>query len=116
MKITRRSNRRLPSLLELSIYLFAVIVFCVINWTILKAVNPEQRAPKSFESMVLEQMLEDMPPMTLPEDRMMLDGFGRSGSYALGLDPWMLSSEAFSRYGIERDIMLEEWMIDTAAW
>ena len=119
MKITKRSNRRLPSPLELSIYLCAVIVFCVINWTLLKVVNPEQRAPKSFESMVVESMLEDLPPVTLPADRMMsndVGNFAASSEHAIRLEPWMLSFEAFSLFDTESEIILEDWMISTDTW
>ena len=119
MKITKRSNRRLPSPLELSIYLCAVIVFCVINWTLLKAVNPEQRAPKTFESMVVESMLEDLPPVTLPADGMMTNDvidFAESSEHAIRLEPWMLSFEAFSLFDTESEIILEDWMISTATW
>ena len=119
MKITRRSNRRLPSPLELSIYLCAVIVFCVINWTLRKVVNPEQRAPKSFESMVVESMLEDLPPVTLPADRVKsnnVDNFAESSEYAIRLEPWMISFESFSLFNTESEIILEDWMISTATW
>jgi hypothetical protein len=119
MKITKRSNRRLPSPLELSIYLCAVIVFCVINWTILKAVNPEQRAPKSFESMVVEQMLEDLPPVTIPEERTMSNdvvNLAESSEHAIRLEPWMISLETFSLFDIESEIILEDWMISTVTW
>jgi hypothetical protein len=119
MKFMKRSNRRLPSPLELSIYLCAVIVFCVINWTLLKAVNPEQPAPKSFESMVVESMLEQLTPVTLPEDRMMLmqnGNFAASSEHALRLEPWMLRYEAFFRSNTESEIILEDWMIDISTW
>jgi hypothetical protein len=120
MKITKRSNRRLPSPLELSIYLCAVIVFCVINWILLKkAVNPEQRAQKSLESMLVESMLEDLPPVTLPADRMIsndVDNFAESSEHAIRLEPWMLSLEAFSLFDTESEIILEDWMISTDTW
>jgi len=119
MKITKRSNRRLPSPLELSIYLCAVIVFCVINWTLLKTVNTKQRAPKSIELMVVESMLADLPPMTLPDDRMMSNdvfNFEESNELAIRLEPWMLSFEAFSLFDTESEIILEDWMISTATW
>ncbi len=112
----KRSNKRLPSPLELSIYLCAVIVFCVVNWTLLKAVNPDQPPPKSFESIVVEEMLEDLPPVTLDADRMNPDDYGRSGSHGIGLAPRMLSSAAFSLFDIESEIMLEDWMIDISTW
>jgi len=119
MKITKRSNRRLPSPLELSIYLCAVIVFCVINWTLLKAVNPEQRAPKSIELMVVESMLEDLPPVTLQDDRVMSNdvyNLEESSELAIRLEPWMLSFEAFSLFDTESEIILEDWMINSATW
>lgn len=115
----KRSNRRLPSPLELSIYLCAVIVFCVVNWTLLKAVNPDQPTPKSFESMVVESMLEDLPPVTLPMDRMMLMDIGSissSSEHTLRLEPWMLNYEAFLLFNTEREIILEDWMIDISTW
>ena len=119
MKITKRSNRRLPSPLELSIYLCAVIAFCVINWTLLKTVNPDQPAPKSFESVVVEAMLDDLPPVTLPEDKMMtidVSNFAEFSEQTLKLEPWMLNYEAFSLFNIESEIILEDWMIDITTW
>ncbi len=109
MKITKRSNRMLPSPLELSFYLFAVIAFCVINWTLLKAINPEQRAPKSFESMVVEAMLEELPPVTLPVDKKLTIDHSNFAD-------WMLNYEAFSLFDTEGEIILEEWMISTITW
>ena len=119
MRFTKRSRRRLPSPLELSLYLFAVIAFCVINWTLLKTVNPEQRAPKSFESMVFEYMIEDLPPVTLQDDRMMSNdvyNLEESSELAIRLEPWMLSFEAFSLFDTESEIILEDWMINSATW
>lgn len=119
MKVTKRSNRRLPSPLELLFYLFAVIAFCVINWTLLKAVNPDQPAPKSFESVVVEAMLDDLPPVTLPEDKMMtidVSNFAEFSEQTLKLEPWMLNYEAFSLFNIESEIILEDWMIDITTW
>lgn len=110
MKITKRFNRRLPSPLELSFYLFAVIAFCVINWTLLKTINPEQPAPKSFESMVVEKMLEELPPVTLPADKMM------TIKQTLKLESWMLNYGAFSLFDTEGEIILEDWMINTSTW
>ena len=119
MRITKRSKRRLPSPLELSFYLFAVIAFCVINWTLLKVVNPEQRAPKSIELMVVESMLEDLPPVTLQDDRVMSNdvyNLEESSELAIRLEPWMLSFEAFSLFDTESEIILEDWMISTITW
>lgn len=110
MKITKRFNRRLPSPLELSFYLFAVIAFCVINWTLLKAINPEQPAPKSFESMVVEAMLEELPPVTLPADKMM------TIKQTSKLESWMLNYGVFSLFDTEDEIILEDWMINTSTW
>lgn len=119
MKVTKRSNRRLPSPLELLFYLFAVIAFCVINWTLLKTVNPDQPAPKSFESVVVEEMLKELPPVTLPEDKMMtidVSNFAEFSEQTLKLEPWMLNYEAFSPFNIESEIILEDWMIDITTW
>jgi hypothetical protein len=119
MRITRRSKRRLPSPLELSFYLFAVIAFCVINWTLLKAVNPDKPPPKSFESVLVEAMLDDLDPVTLPEDKMMtldVGNFAEFSEQTLKLEPWMLNFEAFSRFNTESEIILEDWMISTITW
>jgi hypothetical protein len=119
MKFMKRSNRRLPSPLELSIYLCAVIVFCVVNWTLLKAVNPDKPPQKSFESIVLENMLENLPPVSLPNDSMMLmdmGNFSSSSEHTLRLEPWMLSYESFFLFNTEREIVLEDWMIDVSTW
>ena len=110
MKITKRSNRKLPSPLELSFYLFAVIAFCVINWTLLRAIKPEQRAPKSFESMVIEAMLEGLPPVTLPADKML------TIEQTLKLEPWMSNYGVFPLFDTEGEIILEDWMINTTTW
>jgi hypothetical protein len=119
MRITKRSKRKLPSPLELSFYLFAVIAFCVINWTLLKAVNPDQPAPKSLESMVVEEMLKELPPVTLPSDKMMtidISNFAEFSEQTLKLEPWMLNYEAFSLFNTEGEIILEDWMINTSTW
>ena len=119
MRIKKRSKRRLPTPLELSLYLFAVIAFCVINWTLLKAVNPNKPAQKSFETVIVEEMLKDLPPVTLPEDKMMtidLNNFTELSEQTLKLEPWMLSIEAFSLFNTESEIKLEDWMISTLTW
>ena len=119
MRITKRSKRRLPSPLELSFYLFAVIAFCVINWTLLKAVNPDKPPPKSFESVLVEAMLDDLEPVALSEDKMMtpdVDNFAEFSEQTLKLEPWMLNVEAFSRFNTESEIILEDWMIRTITW
>ena len=119
MRITKRSKRRLPSPLELSFYLFAVIAFCVINWTLLKTVNPDKPAPKSIESVIVEEMLKELPPVTLPENKMMtidLSNFAEFSEQTLKLEPWMLNFEAFSRFNTESEIILEDWMISTITW
>ena len=119
MRFTKRSRRRLPSPLELSFYLFAVIAFCVINWTLLKTVKPNKPAPKSIESVIVEEMLKELPPVTLPENKMMtidLSNFAEFSEQTLKLEPWMLNFEAFSRFNTESEIILEDWMISTATW
>ena len=119
MRIAKRSKRRLPSPLELSFYLFAVIAFCVINWTLLKTVNPDKPAPKSIESVIVEEMLKDLDPVTLQEDKMdTLDvgNFAEFSEQTLKLEPWMLNFEAFSRFNTESEIILEDWMISTITW
>jgi len=119
MRFKKRRIRRLPSPLELSFYLFAVIAFGVINWTLLNAVNHNQPAPKSFESVVVEAMLENLPPVTLPEDKIMsgdLDNATGFSEQTLKLEPWMLHVEAFSRFDTETEIALEDWMLSTATW
>jgi hypothetical protein len=119
MRITKRSKRRLPSPLELSFYLFAVIAFCVINWTLLKTVNPDKPAPKSIESVIVEEMLKDLDPVILPEDEMMtidVNNFAELSEQTLKLEPWMLNFEAFSRFNTESEIILEDWMINTSTW
>ncbi len=119
MRITKRSKRRLPSPLELSFYLFAVIAFCVINWTLLKVVNPDKPPPKSFESVIIEEMLKDLDPVTLAEDKMMtldVGNFAEFSEQTLKIEPWMLNIEAFSRFNTESEIILEDWMISTSTW
>lgn len=119
MRRKRRSNRKLPSPLELALYLSAVIVFCVINWKLLKAVNPNEPAPKSFESVVVEEMLRELPPVTIPDDKMKtidLSNFAELSEHTLKLEPWMLNFEAFSRFDTESELLLEDWMISTTTW
>lgn len=119
MRITKRSKRRLPSPLELSLYLLAVIAFCVINWRLLKVVNPNQPAPKSIESIIVEEMLEDLPPVTIAEGEMKttdLSIFAEFSEQTLKLEPWMLNFEAFFKFNTESEIKLEDWMINTTTW
>lgn len=119
MRITKRSKRRLPSPLELSLYLLAVIAFCIINWRLLKVVNPNQPAPKSIESIIVEEMLEDLPPVTIAEGEMKttdLSIFAEFSEQTLKLEPWMLNFEAFFKFNTESEIKLEDWMINTTTW
>jgi len=119
MRITKKSKRRLPSPLELVLYLFAVIAFCVINWRLLKVVNPDKPAPKSIENIIIEEMLDELPPVTLKEDTTKtidLSNFAELSEQTLKLEPWMLNFESFSRFNIENEIILEDWMLDLASW
>lgn len=119
MRIKKRRKRRLPSPLELSLYLFAVVAFGIINWTLLNAVNHNQPAPKSFKSVVVEAMLEDLPPVTLPEDKKMTidpGNFTVFSEQTIKLESWMLNVEAFSSFNTESEIALEGWMLNTSTW
>jgi hypothetical protein len=96
-----------------------VIAFGVINWTLLNAVNHNQPAPKSFESVVVESMLENLPPVTLPEDKMMTidpGNFTEFSEQTMKLEPWMLNFESFSTFNTESEIALEDWMLNTSTW
>ena len=119
MRFAKRSRRRLPSPLELLLYLFAVIAFCVVNWTLLKAVNPDKPAQKSVESVIVEAMLEDLGPVSLPEDEKETSDditFAVPREQTMGIEPWMLDVESFSRLNTEPEIILNDWMINTATW
>lgn len=119
MRFAKRSKRRLPSPLELLLYLFAVIAFCVVNWTLLKAVNPDKPAQKSVESVIVEAMLEDLGTESLPEDKEETRDeftFAVPREQTMGIEPWMLDIESFSRFNTEAEIILEDWMINFATW
>ena len=119
MKTRRRSKRGLPSPLELSFYLFAVIVFCIINWALLKANDPVKRSSKSFESMIVESMLDQLDPVTLSKDQDLtsdVSNFAETGEQAIELESWMISLEAFTQVGTENEIAIEDWMVSTSAW
>jgi hypothetical protein len=119
MKITRRYRRGLPSPFLVVFLLLAVTAFCVINWTLLKTVNPVQPEAKSFETMLLEAMLEEMVPVMKAEPQIPLSDavkFTVSRENKLELEPWMLDLEAFRRSGTDSEPALEDWMIDTSSW
>jgi len=68
---------------------------------------------------MVEAMLDDLDPVTLPEDKMMtldVSNFAEFSEQTLKLEPWMLNFEAFSRFNTESEITLEDWMISTITW
>jgi len=68
---------------------------------------------------MVEAMLDDLDPVTLPEDKMMtldVSNFAEFSEQTLKLEPWMLNFEAFSSFNTESEIILEDWMISTITW
>ncbi len=120
MKITRRSRRGLPSLLEVSFYLLVVIAFCVINWKLLKAVDDTGKPEaKPFEEMLVKAMLEEMPPvMKYESPAPVSDAFyiKTSSEHRLELETWMIRLQDFNLSEVESELALEDWMINTASW
>jgi hypothetical protein len=119
MKTTRRFRRGLPSPLEVSFYLFVVIAFCVINWTLLKADDTVKSETRPFETMLVEAMLEEMVPVMKYETQSPVSPapfFITSSGHRLELEPWMISYEAFTLAGTESELALEDWMISTSTW
>ncbi len=71
MKTTKRSNRSLPSPVKFSIYLIAFAVVCFINWTALKASDPEPVEVKSLESRLAAALVPAADPEPRLEDWML---------------------------------------------
>lgn len=119
MKIARRYRRGLPSPFLVLSLLLAVTALCLINWMLLKTVNPVQPEEKSFEKWLLEAMLEEMVPVVKAETQIPSSHavrFTVSRENKLELEPWMLDLEAWRRSGTESELILEEWMINTSTW
>jgi hypothetical protein len=119
MKTTSRYRRSLPSPILVVLLLLAVTAFCVINWRLLKAANPVQPKTKSFESLILEEMLKEMVPVYISVDRSLssdAQNFGASGSHNLDPEYWMRNYADFSLSGMESELTVEDWMISTATW
>jgi hypothetical protein len=106
--------------LEVVFYLVAVVAFCVVNWLLLKA--EDTQAPevnKSFENMILEEMLRNLPPRMKPETNRAATAslnLGVSSEQSLKLESWMLQPEAFRRPGTESELRVEDWMLSTESW
>ena len=63
---------------------------------------------------MVEQMLEDLPPVTLPDDKMMtidLSNFAEFSEQTLKLEPWMLSFSNDYIADREPEIEIESWML-----
>ncbi len=121
MKTTTRSNRNLPSPLKFLFYLLAVTAFGVINWTLLKVRDPVQPETKSFESIIVTAMLEELDPVQIPEVQSVTSDintftFTGTSEQALELETWMFNYEAFCMVETDSDPSLEEWMINTSTW
>jgi hypothetical protein len=99
--------------------LLAVTGFCVINWTLLKVADPVQPQSKSFESLIVEEMLKEMVPVYISVDHTLssdAQNFGASGSHSMDPENWMLNYAASSLSGMENDLRVEDWMINTSSW
>ncbi len=121
MKLFRRSRKGLPSPFEVLFYLLAVVAFCVINWRLLNADNtpPPEPPARDFESMVMEAMLDDLEPVSIPGNRTAVTGepgLGSSDEHGLVLENWMISPVAFSPAERDGEPVLQEWMIDLSSW
>ena len=120
MRIFKKSRKGLPSPFEVLFYLAAVVAFCVINWRLLIADNSPPPPPaREFESMVVEAMLDELEPVTIPETRANesagLD-LSLSDEHGLIFEDWMISPASFSNSDPDGDPVLQEWMIDLSSW
>jgi cytoskeletal protein RodZ len=120
VRFRRRYRSRLPSPLEVVIYMVAVIAFCVINWLLLKANDTEQPVVrKSFETVVAESMLKALTPVMKPPSRNRAQAafdLGAGREDALEFEAWMISLDAFSSPDAEVKLSVEDWMLSTSSW
>lgn len=120
MKSRRRYRRGLPSPLEIMFYLMAVVIFCVLNWVLLKADNTERPAAnKSFETMIVEHMLQELTPVMKVETETLASNalnFGVSSEPSLEVEGWMISLEAFTLGDTESELAVEDWMLSLSSW
>ncbi len=98
MKTTKRSNQTLPSPFKFSIYLFAVAVFCFVNWTALRAEEPAENMTWTLEDRLTEALIEEADP-------------------EMQLEDWMVDySEFCHAEDNETEPSLKEWMVNTSSW
>jgi hypothetical protein len=119
MKTTTRSRRSLPSPLKVSFYLLAVTAFCIVNWVLLAAGDPVQHDAQSFESIVVKGMLEELPPVKIPEAKPPASealNLNAASEIALGLETWMINYQTFTPVDADSGPALEDWMISTSGW
>lgn len=112
MKTTKRSKRRLPSPLKISLYLMVVAACCIVNWRLLKAGNIVQH-DKSIELVIVEEMLEKLEPVKIPKFHVPAS---ESRELKPELQTWMLDLEAYKQVPAGSDPALEDWMINTSSW
>jgi hypothetical protein len=120
MKYRRRYRRGLPSPLEVTFYLLAVVIFCVLNWVLLKADNTEpSTVDKSFETMIVEHMLQELTPVMKAQTEPLASNalnFGVSSEQSLEVESWMISIEAFTLSDTEKELVVEDWMLSLSSW
>ena len=112
MKTTKRSKRRLPSPVKISLYLLVVASCCIVNWSLLKAGNIFQQ-DKSFELIIVEEMLDKMDPVNIPGIQFPAS---EAMDHRLELQGWMLNIEAYKPVSAVNEPELEDWMINTSSW
>jgi hypothetical protein len=112
MKTKKRSNKRLPSPLNISLYVLVVAACCIVNWSLLKAGNIVQH-DKSLELIIVEEMLENLDPVKIPEFHIPAS---EAKEYGPELQHWMLSMESYKQAPAGNDLALEDWMINTSSW
>ena len=112
MKTKKRSKRRLPSPLKISLYILVVAACCIVNWTLLKAGNIVQQ-DKSLELIIVEEMLEKLDPVKIPEFQITAS---ETYEYGPELQSWMLNVESYKQASAGNDLALEDWMINTSSW
>jgi hypothetical protein len=119
MKTTAKSNSSLPSPIRFSAYIFAVTVFCFINWTFLKAGDPIQNNTLSPDQSIAEAIVEEADPEPVLENWMLTINTGmraEATEQEIALSTWMIDYHVFAGTETAEEPALEEWMVNLGDW
>ena len=120
MKTTSKTKRDFPKPFRFAIYLFAVIVFCFLNWVTTYAGDPETEKAQTLESRLAAVLVLEADPEPELEDWMLSfndEVLAEFEDEEAVPEAWMLDPAYFviPDYLIvekEEEPVLEDWMLD----